>query len=1002
MTDSPLRLPTGGLIDRSAPVRMTVDGLPVEGFAGDTLASALLAAGIKLTGRSFKYHRPRGTLSAGPEEPNSLFTIGTGDRATPNVRATLVEAADGLVAESQNAWPSLALDVQGLLTAPAGRFLSAGFYYKTFMGGPGWRVWEPLIRRAAGLGPPPQAPDPDAYDHRYDHCDLLVVGGGAAGLAAALSAAETGARVILCDERAQLGGRLLAEGDLAIDGRPAHRWTAEAAALLDRADTVTVLPRTTAFGFYDDRLVGLLERVADHDPAPPPHRPRLRLRLVRTGALVLATGAIEQPVVFPGNDRPGVMLAGAVRTYLHQYAVLGGRRAVIVAGCDDAYRTAVSLADAGAAVAAVVDPRGRPNPAVAGSLADRDIPLFAGWQVRRTIGGQAVRAVEIGRGDAAEAVDDGPGRRRIACDLIALSAGWAPAIHLTSHLGVKPRWDADLGTFVAGDQPPWLQLAGTAAGRRRLADALAGGREAARLALEGAGRDTAIGWLPPRTAGPAVDPRQPLVSPLPVPARGKAFVDFQNDVTVGDIGQAAREGYESVEHLKRYTTLGMGTDQGKTANPIGLTLLGAQLGKDPAATGITTFRPPYTPVEVGALAGRIAGAHFRPERWSPIHSWHAAAGAVMTDAGLWKRPWYYPRDGEDLAAASHREVRAVRTGVGLCDVTTLGKIDIQGPDAAELLNRLYINGWSALPVGRARYGVMLREDGLVWDDGTTTRLGDQHYLMTTTTAHAVPVMSWLDYACQVLWPELRVHVTSVTESWAAIAVAGPKSRRLLARVVDGLDLSTRAFPFMAAGVCRVAGVPARLFRISFSGELAYEVAVPSTEGLRVWEALMAAGAEDGAVAYGLEALAIMRIEKGHVAGPELNGRTTADDLGLGRLMSGKKDFIGRWLAGRAAFTDPGRPKLVGLTPVDGRTPIPAGAHLVDDPRAPPPIPSLGPVTSVCTSPTLGHPIALGFLERGRDRMGHRLHAHDPLRGRTVAVEIVSPHFYDPAGERMRV
>lgn len=1001
MSDGPLRLPAGGLIDRSAPLRMTIDGLPVDGFAGDTLASALLACGIKLTGRSFKYHRPRGTLSAGPEEPNSLFTVGTGDRATPNVRATMVEAADGLVAESQNAWPSLAFDLQGLLTAPASRFLSAGFYYKTFMGWPGWPVWEPLIRRAAGLGPAPLESDSDSYDHRHDHCDLLVVGGGAAGLAAATAAAETGARVILCDERAQLGGRLLAEGDLAVDGRPAHRWAAETAALLHRGDAVTVLPRTTAFGLYDDRLVGLLERVADHDPAPRAHCPRLRLRLVRTRALVLATGAIEQPVVFPGNDRPGVMLAGAVRAYRHQYAVLCGRRAVIVAGCDDAYRTAVSLADAGATVAAVVDPRGQPDVTVAAVLAARDIPLFAGWQIRRTIGGQAVRAVEISRGDGAAPIEDGPERRRIACDLVAMSAGWAPAIHLTSHLGVKPRWDAGLGAFVAGEQPPWLQLAGAAAGQRSLSDTLASGREATRLALEGAGRDAAIGWLPPATLGPALDPRQPMVAPLPVPLRGKAFVDFQNDVTVGDIGQAAREGYESVEHLKRYTTLGMGTDQGKTANLIGLTVLGAQLGKDPAATGLTTFRPPYTPVEIGALAGRTRAAHFRPERWSPIHPWHVAAGAVMTDAGLWKRPWYYPRAGEDLAAASHREVRAVRSGVGLCDVTTLGKIDIQGPDAAALLNRLYTNGWSTLPVGRARYGVMLREDGLVWDDGTTTRLGDHHYLMTTTTANAVPVMSWLDYACQVLWPELRVHVTSVTESWAAVAVAGPQSRDLLARVVDGLDLSTQAFPFMAAGTCRVAGVPARLFRISFSGELAYEVAVPSTDGLRVWEALMAAGTDNGVVAYGLEALAIMRIEKGHVAGPELNGRTTAEDLGLGRMMSGKKDYVGRWLAGRAAFTDPDRPKLVGLKPVDGRTSIPAGAHLVDDPWAPPPIPSLGPVTSVCTSPTLGHPIALGFLARGRDRIGHRLHAHDPLRDRTVAVEVVSPHFYDPAGERMR-
>ncbi len=986
------RLSRGGAIDRSRPLNFTFDGKPMTGCAGDTLASALLANGVKLVGRSFKYHRPRGIYSAGPQEPCALVELREGARREPNTPATMIELFDGLKAESQNRWPNLNFDV-GAVNGLMAPFLPAGFYYKTFMWPASWwEKYEVVIRRAAGLGRAADAPDPDTYDKMAAHCDVLVVGGGPAGLAAARSAAATGARVILVDEHAKLGGQLRFERR-SIDGRPAMDWVAAVEAELRANPDVLVLERTTAFGYYDHNLVACVERVQDHLPVPEAHRPRQRQWKIRATQVILAAGAMEQPLTFADNDRPGVMLAGAVRAYINGYGVLPTRRAVVVTDNDSAYETAIELADAGSEVAAVVDLRANPEgPAPARVLA-RGIVVMPGHTVVGIEGRKAVHGARV-------APIAGGAPQLIACDLVAASGGWSSCLHLHSQSGGKVVYSDSVGSFLPGEPKQASRSVGAMAGRFTLAVCIAEGMEAGAEAAAKAGLGKGKLDLPPAVGDEdgafAGGVRLPRRSP---PWEGKCFIDLQGDVTTKDVELSAREGFLSVEHLKRYTTLGMWCDQGKSSNLAGLSLMAEQRQLDIPAVGVTTFRPPYTPVALGVLAGSDVGQHFKPLRRSPMDQWHADNGAEWIPAGLWRRPHFYPQAGEDVDSAAEREVKATRGGVGICDVTTLGKIDIQGPDAGEFLNRVYANGFKLLKVGRARYGLMLREDGIAYDDGTTSRLGEHHYLMTTTTANAVAVMAQLEYYLQVEWPDLKVQATSVTEQWAAIAIAGPQSRDLIKDLVD-IDVSNEAFPFMQVAACRFAGLPARLFRISFSGELAYEVNVPADYGQAAWDAAVEAGKDLDAVAYGMEALGTMRVEKGHVAGPELNGQTTPADLGLGRMVSTKKEFIGRRLLDWEGTADPSRPAVVGLKPVDGKTWILAGAQLVKDPNAEKPIPMLGHVTSIAYSPELGTPIALALLEGGHERIGERLVAAFPLRDQNVEVEVVSPHFIDPEGSRM--
>jgi sarcosine oxidase, subunit alpha len=995
------RTVSGGRIDRARPLRFSFNGRGYQGCAGDTLASALLANGVHLMGRSFKYHRPRGVLAAGADEPSALVTLIRDDaRRTPNLRATQIELYDGLRAESQNHYPSLGFDL-GAVNDVLAPLFPAGFYYKTFMW-PAWawhRVYEPVIRAAAGLGRAPPVPDPDRYAQRYAHCEVLVVGAGPAGLAAALGAAETGARVILCDEQAEMGGSLLAETTATIDGAPAREWLGATLGALARHPRVMLLPRTTAFGCYPHNMVGLAQRLTDHIADADPARARECLWQVRPRELVLATGALERPLVFPGNDRPGIMLAGAACTYLQRYGVLPGRRAVVVTAHDDAYRAAQVLREAGIDVAAVVDVRGGSGTIGTGA-AFRGAGMTDGTG---TIGNAGMTVDMATTGDTAGlriirgATIATTGRRKrvawvklddgttIPCDLVLMSGGFTPSVHLFSQARGMLRFDPDCQAFVPGGPLPHVRTVGACGGVFGLAAALADGAKPIPASTDDAGADRFNVVAPPSGKGGMLGAMQG--------GRGKAFVDFQNDVTAKDIALAVREGFRSIEHIKRYTTSGMATDQGKTANVNALGIAADALAMAPEQVGLTTFRPPYTPVTFGTFAGASRGTLFDPVRETPLHDRAVALGAVFEDVGQWRRAHYFPRAGETMHDAVARECRAVRDAAGIFDGSTLGKIEVVGPDAAEFLDRMYVNALRALPVGRCRYGILLREDGFVLDDGIIGRLAADRFHVTTTTGGAARVLAMMEDYLQTEWSDLEVWLTSVTEQWAVIAVQGPRARDVLAPLVRDIDL---ALPHMAVAEGRINGVPTRLFRVSFTGELGFEVNVPADAAGAVWDAIAASGITP----YGTEAMHVLRAEKGYIiAGQEADGTATPDDLGLTwAIGKSKRDFVGKRSLLLPALAAAGRKQLVGLLTDDPRTVLEDGAQIVDDPRQAVPMRVLGHVTSSYMSSTLGRSIALGMLADGRARLGQQLFA--PMADRAIGVRVVSPVLHDPQGTRL--
>ena len=994
------RIEQGGRIDREQEIQFTFNGESYTGLAGDTLCSALLANGVHMIGRSWKYHRPRGVMSAGAEEPNAIFQLEKGNRTIPNARGTQVELYANLNAASVNCWPSLDFDLMSI-NNKFSRLMPAGFYYKTFMWPKAmWMQYEHFIRKASGLGKAPRENDPDRYEHTHQHCDVLVVGGGVAGLSAALAAGRAGARVIIADEQSEPGGLTLA-AKLPIDGVDAIQWIESAVAELQDMAEVTLLPRSTVFGYHDYNFLTINQRLSDHLPLAARSGGREKLWQVRARQVVLATGAAERPLTFANNDRPGIMLASAVSTYTNRYAVKPGSRAVIFTNNDSAYQTALDLKAAGVEVVAVVDARTDAASKLAHTVRSADIQVMNGSLVVDTAGRKRLRSVQVMRLSADGSSVSG-NSKSLGCDLLAVSGGWSPVVHLNAQSGAKPVWDETASMFRPGSTAQAQVSAGAANGRLDLASCLEEGAEAGNQAAKACGLKASMkAPQADRVDSEAMLPLWNAPSPYTRGRGPKAFIDMQNDVGVADIELAVREGYKSVEHVKRYTAMGFGTDQGKLGNINGMGVLAGTLGQSIAATGTTTFRPNYTPISFGSFAGQNLGDKlFDPVRKTAMHGWHEENGASFEDVGQWKRPWYYPMADEDLHQAVNRECLAVRESVGIVDASTLGKIEISGADAAKFLELIYTNNWMKLENGKGRYGFMLGEDGMVMDDGVTIRIAEDHFFMHTTTGGAAGVFTWMERWLQTEWPEMEVFLTSVTDHWATAAVVGPKSRDVVGAVCEGIDFSAQAFPFMASRTGTVGDIECRVNRISFSGELAYEVNIPANHGRFMWEKLMQAGAQFNITPYGTETMHVLRAEKGYpIIGQDTDGSVTVDDLGLGWAISKTKpDFIGKRSLSRPDTIRKDRKQLVGLLTEDPLTVIPEGAQLVNDAGAPIPLPMVGHVSSSYYSACCGHSIAMALVKGGHHRMGETVYA--PLaNGRVIEATITEPVFYDKEGAK---
>ena len=992
------RLEKIGFINRNKKISFKFNGKKYFGYSGDTLASALLANGVHLIGRSFKYHRPRGFIGAGVDEPNAKLQLYKGAKTEPNALATEIELVEGLVAKSQNCWPSVSFDF-GAINNVLNKFFPAGFYYKTFKWPKSfwYKIYEPIIRKAAGLGIAPLEPDPDRYEHKYEHCDMLIVGSGPSGLASALAAAKNGAKVILAEDKPRYGGSLLTD-DVTIGNKKGNQWADEVIGQLKSMQNVLIKNRSQVFGYYDRNMMVMLERTKDHDEKLSKFTPRQRLWYIRAKQVIISTGSIERPLVFGNNDRPGILLASAAKEYMKVYGVLVGKKPIIFTNNDTAYDLAVDFKKNGID-SLVIDIRSDSDNSIVKEAKELGVQIKFSHGIINAEGYLRVKSAKIGKLNKDRS--DYENFETVPCDCICVSGNWTPTVHLSSQSGNKLKFDEKINAFVPNKSKQKEQTIGSANGSFTLEKSLEEGFN------KGYELSNQITNNNLKTEKPSSNERKYekqdnfWCMPLSKNKNYKRFVDFQNDVAVSDIELALREGYRSIEHVKRYTTLGMATDQGKTSNLNGLQLVSNIEDKVIPEVGHTTFRPPYSPITIGAIVGREVGKNYRPTRKSPMHEWHKKNNAVFVDAGLWVRPRYYKQNNENLFDAAKREAKNVRNNVGICDVTSLGKIDIKGDDSAEFLNRVYTNAWLKLPVGKARYGVMLREDGIVFDDGTTTRISEKHFHMTTTTAQAVNVLAHLEYYLQVVWPELDVNVVSTTEQWAGAAIAGPNSRNLLEKLFPNDDVSNEGIPFMGYKESNLFNIPARIFRISFSGELAYEINVESGYGIFMWEKIIELGKEMSIEPYGTEALSSLRIEMGHVAGSEIDGRVISHDLSLEGMLSKKKDFIGKRSLNRTAFLDPNREKIVGVVPVDKKTMIPEGSYIVANANAPLPNPKLGHVSASCWSVEYDNPFSLAIIKDGKKRIGEKLYAVSPLKNKNIPVEIVSSHYVDPKGERVR-
>ena len=992
------RLEKNGLINRNNKISFSFNGKKYYGYEGDTLSSALIANGVHLVGRSFKYHRPRGFFGAGVDEPYAVVQMIRDGATDPNVRATEQELFEGLEAKSVNCWPSVNFDI-GAINNFLNIFFPAGFYYKTFMWPKSfwYHIYEPFIRKAAGFGSASIKHDTERYEHKYEYCDLLIAGSGPSGLASAYAAAKNGAKVILAEDKPRFGGTLLTS-EVNIGNQTGKEWSENIIAELKEMPNVIVKNRSQIFGYYDHNMLVMSERVTDHLPKSNKFTPKQRLWYIRSKEVLISSGSIERPIVFGNNDTPGVVLSSAAKEYMKVYGVLVGKNPIVFTNNDSAYETAIEFKKNGIDPI-VLDSRENPNSELVNQALNMKIDIKFSHVVVAAKGYKKVKSADIAL--ISKNKKDLSNIQNIKCDCICVSGFWTPTIHLASQSGGKTKFKEEIDAFIPTDSKQNETTLGSANGIFNLEETL---KTSIDKSFEISNKITNKNQ---KISVPQVSEQKHSKHdkfwcvPLPEGKKYKRFLDFQNDVAVSDIELAIREGYRSIEHVKRYTTLGMATDQGKTSNLNGLQLVSGIENKVVPSVGHTTFRPPYTPITIGAIVGREVGKHSKPTRKSPMHKWHENNNAVFVDAGVWLRPRYYKIGDENLFDASKREAENVRKNVGVCDVTTLGKIDVKGPDASEFLNRVYTNAWLKLPIGKARYGVMLREDGIVMDDGTTTRISEHHYHMTTTTAQAANVLSHLEYYLQVVWPDLNVNVVSTTEQWAGAAIAGPNSRKLLEKLFPNSDVSNEGLPFMGYLEGDLFGVKARIFRISFSGELAFEVNVESNFGNYMWEKIIEIGKEFNIQPYGTEALSTLRIEMGHVAGSELDGRTIPYDTGLDGLASKKKDFIGKRSLNRKAFIADDRQRIVGLVPIDKKTSIPEGSHLVKDSKGKIPIPKLGHVSASCWSVEHNNPFSLAILKDGKNMIGQKLYAMSPLKDKTIQVEVVSSHYVDPKGERVR-